>query len=173
MILQPPFKIAKFFVYYYYMFDIIILAVGKIKETYWREAIAQYLKRLRPYVKVSIQELPAESFIRDSDKAKAKEKESRRILSFLDQQAESKIFILTEEGNNFDSLKFSEDLKKLSGQRIIFVIGGALGLSEEVKRCGSKLSLSKMTFPHELARVILLEQLYRAITIVKHKNYHY
>ncbi len=153
------------------MLNITILAVGKIKEKFWREAGDEYIKRLRPYAKLEIKELKPEPFS-SSTKEKSKEKEGERILEFLDKQKEAMIFLLDETGEENDSFSFARKLDQQQG-KIIFVIGGALGLTSEIKKRYKKISLSQMTFPHEMARVILLEQLYRASTILNNKDYHY
>jgi len=155
------------------MFNIVILAVGKIKEKYWQAAAEEYLARLRPFAKVVIEEVAAESWKRNSDKERAKEQEGERMLKFLEKYRGSEIFLLDEGGKQFSSLEFSQFLNKIQG-RVVFVIGGALGFSKNIlEKKISKLSLSKMTLPHELARVVLLEQIYRAATIVTGKTYHY
>ncbi|MCK9378574.1 MAG: 23S rRNA (pseudouridine(1915)-N(3))-methyltransferase RlmH [Candidatus Moranbacteria bacterium] len=155
------------------MQKITILSVGKIKEKYFQEACQEYLKRISPYVRVEMEEVGAESFFGEGDKEKAKEKEGERILKFLDRNDDCQIFLLEENGKEMDSVVFSQKLEKIQ-QSIIFVIAGALGFSDAVKKRGfEKLSLSQMTFPHELARLVLLEQVYRAATICNGKKYHY
>jgi len=151
---------------------LIILAVGKIKKDYFHEAIREYLKRLGPYAKIDIEEIEAEPFKRESDKEKAKKIEGERILKFLEKN-EGNIILLDEKGKNFSSHEFAEFLED-KNERIIFVIGGALGFNKNIlENSYQKLSLSKMTFPHEIARMILLEQIYRATTITSGKEYHY
>lgn len=175
--LQFVFKASKFAFwpfeeYYEGMFNIIILAVGKIKEKYFLEACLEYLKRLKPYAKISVHELRAESF-GASDKARARKMEGERILEFIKKQPLSEVLVLDEHGQSFISIDFSKMLEKANRQ-VIFVIGGSLGLDKEVlNKPWSKISLSSLTFPHELARVVLLEQVYRAATIAKGKEYHY
>lgn len=155
------------------MFNIVILAVGKIKEKHWQMAAEEYLARLRPYAKVVVEEVAAESWRRDSDKEKAQEKEGERLLKVLEKYSDSKIFFLDEGGKEFSSREFSQFLNRTLG-RVIFVTGGALGFGDKIKNSSfDKLSLSKMTLPHELARVVLLEQIYRAATIARGKEYHY
>jgi len=154
------------------MMRITILAVGKIKKDYFREAIGEYLKRLSPYAKIDVEEIEAEPFKRESDKDKAKKIEGEKILKFLEKN-EGNIIILDEKGKNFSSHEFAEFLED-KNERIIFVIGGALGFHENIlENPYRKLSLSKMTFPHEMARMILLEQIYRASAIMSGKEYHY
>lgn len=155
------------------MFNITILAVGKIKEKYFQEAIGEYLKRLKPYAKITIEELKAEPFKNESEKIKSKKIEGGRILNFLEKHSGSEVIILDEHGKKFSSPEFTNYLLKINRQ-IVFVIGGALGIDESVsKKYKNKISLSDMTFPHEMARLFLSEQIYRATTIVKRKEYHY
>lgn len=153
------------------MMEIIIIAIGKIKNEFFSGAIKEYLLRLKPYASVKILELNPEPF-GDSNHEKSKKVEGERILSALEKYAGAEVFLLHERGKEMDSVKFSEKMSSTSG-KIVFVVAGALGFSEEVLQKYSQLSLSKMTFPHEMARLILLEQLYRAITIAKGKTYHY
>lgn len=155
------------------MFDITILAVGKIKERFFQEAFNEYLQRLTPYARIKIQELDPEPFKRNSDKQKAKKNEAERIARYLNKHPDAKVVILDENGRQLNSDDFSNFLNKQT-QPIIFVVGGTLGFTSELKNTlKDKLSLSPLTFPHELARVVLAEQLYRAITIIKGKDYHY
>ena len=155
------------------MFDITILAVGKIRENYYREALEEYRKRLSPYARVKIEDIKAEPFKRESDKSKTKRTEAERILKYLANHPDADIFILDERGRQYDSLTFAQLLKKQI-RPMIFIIGGALGFEQSIDNLAvQKISLSPLTFPHELARVVLLEQLYRAVTIIKGKEYHY
>lgn len=152
--------------------NITILAIGKIKEKYFADAIFEYIKRLSPYVIINIKELKAISFT-DKNKEKAKKEEGVLILNYLNKLSGKTIIALDEHGENFPSEEFSRFLCGLNSQ-VIFVIGGSLGLDEKVIKKSNKLiSLSKMTFPHELARLVLCEQIYRAVAINKNKTYHY
>lgn len=153
------------------MLDITILAVGKIKEKYCQLGASEYLKRLKPYAKIKIEELKNESFS-SSNAEKAKQLEATRIQTYLSKQTNALVFLLAENGEKVDSYVFAEILKKTK-QKVIFVIGGALGWPKDILDNYPRLSLSPLTFPHELARVILLEQLYRAVTIINNKTYHY
>lgn len=156
------------------MLKLTILAVGKIKERYFRDALDEYLKRLGPYAKINLNEVAPESFRDNGEKEKSKKSESERIMKYLDKYPTSQVILLSERGKEYDSLKFSKLLKKNENEHLIFVIGGALGYSEELLNfCEKKLALSQMTFPHEMARIVLLEQIYRAMTIAIGKNYHY
>jgi len=157
------------------MLKITILAVGKIKNENFKKAFEEYLKRLSPYASLKVDELDPEPFYDNSDKEKIKEKEGKKIAKYLEKFKQSKIFILDEKGKEFNSTNFSEFLFKNELDEIVFVIAGTLGFSEEIFGYKNviKISLSQMTFPHELARVILAEQIYRAIAINKNKSYHY
>ena len=137
-----------------------LIAVGKIKEVYYKEACAEYQKRLQRYCSLDIIE------IRDSGKEKEAEKIQQNI-------KDSFVVVLAEEGKQYTSLQFAELIKK-TAKDITFILGGAYGLEQRVKqRANLLLSLSAMTFPHELCRVIFLEQLYRACTIIKNEKYHH
>ncbi len=154
------------------MLKIAILAIGKIKNKSIFDLSSDYLKRLNPYVRLEIIELASESFSKNT-KSLAKQKEGERIISFLAKRVNARVFLLAENGIQFNSCEFADFLNKIN-EEIIFVIGGSLGFSEKVlDKYKNRISLSKMTFPHELARVILLEQIYRAITIINNKEYHY
>lgn len=159
------------------MMKTTIISVGKIKEAFYREAIAEYCKRLSAYCKLEIREVADE---KTPDHAAAeletqiKDKEGERILKLLDEK--TYVCALAIDGKKYDSPSLAGHLEKLmvSGvSNITFVIGGSLGLSEQVlKRADEKLSFSDMTFPHQLMRVILLEQIYRCFKIQHHEPYH-
>ncbi len=156
------------------MLKITILCVGKLKETYWKNAEAEYLKRLTPYAKIQIQEIPEEPF-RDNDvREKIQEKEAIKIEQHLKKGAV--IIALHERGKEFTSVEFAKFLENNSGrgEEIIFVIGGPLGLHESLlEKVHFQISLSQFTFPHQMVRTILLEQVYRSATIMNKKQYHY
>jgi len=155
------------------MFDITILAVGKIKEEYFKEACGEYIKRLSPYARISIEEIPYEPFHHDGEKTKAKQKEGERIKKFLEKRDNCEIFLLDEHGREYTSEQFAGAMEKISAP-IVFVIGGSLGMSEEVLSLPyKKIALSSLTFPHELVRVVVLEQIYRVVTIINNKTYHH
>jgi 23S rRNA (pseudouridine1915-N3)-methyltransferase len=142
-----------------------LLAVGKLKEPSWRERAEEYAKRLKPYATLDITE------IRDADA----EREGERLLKALDKDR-SRVFALAEEGKCRPSAALAQSLDELRqhSQDATFIIGGAYGLSPAVKaRADALLSLSPMTFTHEMARVVLLEQLYRAFTILAGTGYHH
>lgn len=157
--------------------NISVIAVGKLKEKYLRMAIDEYLKRLSRYCKLNIFELPDE---KTPDNASEKEegiiksKEGRLILSKIKDNAY--VVAMDLSGKEITSKEFSKLISNCAvtgNSNIVFVIGGSLGLSEEViKRADYKLSFSKMTFPHQLFRVILLEQIYRGFRIANNEPYH-
>ena len=152
-----------------------IIAVGKIKEKYLKEAIDEYKKRLLKFCSLNIVEIP-ESVAKVENDANIKmslDVERKEILKNIKNEY---VIVLDIKGKEFSTIEFEEELKsiKLKGQSdIAFIIGSSYGLSDEVKKCASlKLSFSKMTFPHQLFRVILLEQLYRAFKIENNEPYH-
>ncbi|MBU5294433.1 23S rRNA (pseudouridine(1915)-N(3))-methyltransferase RlmH [Anaerosalibacter bizertensis] len=157
--------------------NIIIIGVGKIKEKFMQEGIKEYSKRLSRYCKLKILEVADESTPENlSEKGIEiiKEKEGKRILSKISNN--SYIISLDIKGKNFSSEEFSkkiEDIALGGTNDITFIIGGSLGLSEEIlNKSNLKLSFSKMTFPHQLMRMILLEQIYRGFRIMKGEPYH-
>ena len=152
------------------MLNVTIIAIGRVKEAYWREAILEYQKRLQPYARLKIEELKAEPFS-DSTKEKAKKAESDNIELYLGKKKNAEIYLLSEHGELFDSPSFAKKME--SNQEIVLIIAGTQGFSKDLSAKYPKISLSPLTFPHELARVVLLEQLYRAATIISNKDYHY
>lgn len=156
---------------------ITILCVGKIKEKFYRDAIAEYEKRLSRYCKLEIIEVADEKTPDNASELvekQIKDKEAERMEKYLSPDAY--VVALAIEGKQLDSIELSEKIERLgvSGtSHIIFVIGGSLGMSESVlKRADLLLSFSRMTFPHQLMRVVLLEQVYRAYRIINHEPYH-
>ena len=154
--------------------NIKIIAVGKIKENAFKLAIDEYVKRLSGYCSLSIVEVPAQSIMDDTLADKYMDEEAEKILANI--KKHSYIITLEIEGKSLTSVEFADKLKSLSNDgvnEIIFIIGGANGLSEKIKKLSDfKLSFSKMTFPHRLARVMLVEQLYRAMKILSNEPYH-
>lgn len=156
---------------------ITLLTVGKVKEKYFTAAIAEYVKRLSRYCKLEILEVSDE---KTPDKApeavnrQIKEKEGERILAQIKEDAY--VIALAIEGKTLSSEQLAEKIHQLTvngKSHLVFVIGGSLGLSEAVlKRADYSLSFSSMTFPHQLMRVILLEQIYRAFKINTGEPYH-
>ena len=156
---------------------ITICCVGKIKEKFYSQAIEEYSKRLSKYCKLEIKEAADEKTpdsASDTVNGMIKEKEGDRLLSFI--KDDSYVIALAIDGKMLDSVELSEKIDNLmlSGKSdIVFVIGGSLGLDKRVlDRADYKLSFSKMTFPHQLMRVILLEQIYRSFRIMKNEPYH-
>ncbi|MCI8683991.1 MAG: 23S rRNA (pseudouridine(1915)-N(3))-methyltransferase RlmH [Lachnospiraceae bacterium] len=156
---------------------ITILAVGKIKEKFYRQAIEEFEKRLSRYCKLEIVEVADEKtpdHASEAEELLIKEKEGQRLLKHV--RDDAWICALAINGKMLDSVELSEKIESLgvSGtSHIIFVIGGSLGLAEQVlKRADYLLSFSKMTFPHQLMRVILLEQIYRSCRILSKQPYH-
>lgn len=155
-----------------------ILCVGKIKEKFYKDAIAEYLKRLGSYVDINIVEVDDEKdphIISDKTISSIKIKEGKRLLQKI--KDNDYVIALCIDGKSYDSVGISDFLKDLQYccqyKRIVFVIGGSNGLSQEViSRADNKLSFSNFTFPHQLMRVILLEQIYRAHKIVSNEPYH-
>ncbi len=153
------------------MKKISIVSVGGVKEKYYQEIIAEYQKRLSKDVKLELIELPNKSF-NDKNHLEIKKQDSLKVLEFLNKNKEAKVFLLSENGEELDSVAFSKKIFSIN-EPIIFVIAGALGFDFSVLKTYPKISLSKMTFLHEMAKVILLEQIYRSTCIFKGKSYHY
>lgn len=156
---------------------ITVITVGKLKEKYLKDAVAEYSKRLGKYCKLEILEVADEKTpdaASESTERQIRQKEGQRILKCIKEDA----YVITLEigGNMLDSLEFSRKIEALGVggcSHIVFVIGGSIGLGEEVlQRANYGLSFSKMTFPHQLMRVILLEQLYRGYRIIEGAPYH-
>lgn len=157
--------------------NIHIVAVGKIKEKYIKEGIDEFSKRLSRYVNLNIIEIPDEKAPENLSKKDMKsvmEKEGGKIIAKIPQN--SFVISLEIDGKNISSEMMSkkiEDIMVNGMNDITFIIGGSLGLSKEVKEISNyKLSFSKMTFPHQIMRLILLEQIYRAFRIIKNEPYH-
>ncbi len=156
---------------------ITIVTVGKIKEKFYTDAIAEYTKRLSRYCRLEIIQVADEKTpdkASETEERLIKEKEGERILAQIRDNAY--VIALAIEGQMLDSEQLARKIEQLgiSGQsQIVLIIGGSLGLSDAVlKRADYKLSFSKMTFPHQLMRVILLEQVYRAYRIINKEPYH-
>ncbi|MEE1009724.1 MAG: 23S rRNA (pseudouridine(1915)-N(3))-methyltransferase RlmH [Agathobacter sp.] len=156
---------------------ITILCVGKVKEKFYQDAIKEFQKRLSRYCKLNIVEVPDEKTQEQASETEiniVKDKEGERILKSIKEDAY--VICLAIDGKQLDSVELSQKIDKLcvSGKsHICFIIGGSLGLSDAVlARADYKLSFSRMTFPHQLMRVILLEQIYRAFRISNNEPYH-
>ncbi|HEX7064401.1 MAG TPA: 23S rRNA (pseudouridine(1915)-N(3))-methyltransferase RlmH [Bacillales bacterium] len=157
--------------------NITIAAVGKLKEKYLKQGIEEYIKRLRPYAKVGVVEVPDEKApesLSAAEEKQVKDAEGTRLLGKI--PSDAYVIALAIEGKMLRSEEIArtlDDLAIYGKSKIMFVIGGSLGLSDEVlKRADLKLSFSKMTFPHQLMRLILVEQIYRAFKISWGEPYH-
>lgn len=155
------------------MLTVRIACVGKLKESYWREAVAEYEKRLRPLCKFDIVEIPESrlpSGPSSGEIAQALEREGEQLL----QKSVGTVCPLCIEGKGLDSPGLARLLEKAmqSPGAVTFVIGSSHGLSQKVKSAGPGFSMSPMTFPHQLARVMLCEQLYRGFQILGGTKYH-
>lgn len=157
--------------------NITIITVGKVKEKFYRDALEEYQKRLTRYCKMTIIEVADEKTLdhcSDREVDLILEKECQRILKHI--KDDDTVITLEIEGRQLDSVAFAEKIETfgITGKSsIVFVIGGSLGLHETVKkRSNFALSFSKMTFPHQLMRVILAEQIYRGFRIINGEPYH-
>ncbi|MBR4168748.1 MAG: 23S rRNA (pseudouridine(1915)-N(3))-methyltransferase RlmH [Lachnospiraceae bacterium] len=157
--------------------NVEILCVGKLKESYLQDAVTEYKKRLSKYCHINILEVADEKTIDKQSEAQdeiVRNREGERLIRLMREQA----YVITLEisGKMMDSFEFAKTMEELavrSVSDIQFVIGGSLGLSKAVmSRADLALSFSKMTFPHQLMRVILLEQIYRGYRIINHEPYH-
>ena len=157
--------------------NITIVTVGKVKDKYLKMGIEEFSKRLKLYAKVNVVEVADEKApesLSDADMEIVKKKEADRILAKIG--ANDYVISLAIEGKMKTSEKLAADLESLmtyGRSKVSFVIGGSLGLHESIyKRSDELLSFSKMTFPHQLMKLILLEQVYRAFKIMKNEPYH-
>lgn len=160
------------------MLNIHIICVGKLKEQYFKDAIEEYAKRLTKYCKLEIIEVSDEklpSKINDSIINEIKNKECLKIKSKI--KKDSYIISLDLSGKNLSSIQFSKKIEDISlnyNSSITFIIGGTLGLTKDILSLSNeKLCFSNMTFPHQLIRIFLLEQLFRAFKILKNETYHW
>ena len=160
------------------MLNINIICVGKLKESYLKEAVEEYSKRLSKYCNLKIIEISDEKLpnqINENTIQEVKNKEGLKILENI--KKDSYVFPLDLNGKQFTSEQFSEKLENITVRgfsTITFIIGGTLGISDEVlKKANEMICFSKMTFPHQLIRVFLLEQLFRAFKISNHETYHW
>jgi 23S rRNA (pseudouridine1915-N3)-methyltransferase len=180
----PGFKPGGFFVYSSITMtgkpQITLLCVGKLKETFWKDAEAEYLKRLQSYTtKIRVIEIldePTPENASAATEAQIREREGEKLLGKLAKLTErAYVIVLDSQGKSFDSVAFATHLESvlLSYSEIVFIIGGSLGLSESVKeKAHLILSFGKFTLPHQLMRVVLLEQIFRAGKIGRGENYH-
>lgn len=151
------------------MIQIRLLCVGNLKEKFWKEGVEEYSKRLSKFCKLNIIELAEQNKYQDIEKIK--EMEGKEILSGL----QGKCYLLDLAGQSLTSEDFSKEIETSSqtNSTLTFVIGGSYGVSDEVKnQIKNKISFGKMTFPHNLARLMLVEQIYRAFMISAGSTYH-
>ena len=155
---------------------ITVLAIGKLKEAYWRAASEEYLKRLGRYVRIQVTELedlPVPERATAGQNAQILEKEGTSILDRI--SSRDYVVIMDIGGKDLTSEQLSEHIEawQMSGRDVFIVIGGSLGLSDEVrKRADERISMGRMTFPHQLARIMILEQIYRGYKIISGEPYH-
>ena len=154
---------------------IVLLVVGKTSKQYLIDGISEYQKRLQHYIRFEILEIPNIKKAKNISNVELIKKEGKLILNTL--HSSDYLVLLDEKGKGFTSLKFSQKLQgwMLSGKkRLVFVVGGAYGFSEEIYiRGDEKLSLSNMTFSHQMVRLFLVEQIYRGYTILNNEPYHH
>ena len=157
------------------MMKIKIVAVGRVKEKYFTEAANEYLKRLTRYAKVEIKEVKECNFTSNEPSESEIKEILRREGEEIKKELSGYVAVMAIEGKKYSSVEFSSLIEKIKNQdgEITFVIGGSYGIDDEVKQKSKlKFSFSDMTFPHTLARVMLVEQLYRAFTISVDGKYH-
>ena len=157
--------------------EIAIIAVGKLKEKYLKNGISEYLKRMKGYANVKIVEVndePAGQTLSDAEVEQVKEAEGQRILNKIPERA--RVVALDLKGKQLSSEAFAEEIDETmtyGTSQITFIIGGSYGLSKEVlQKTDLKISFGKMTYPHQLMRLILIEQIYRAFKIMRNEPYH-
>lgn len=157
-----------------FMLKITLLTVGDLKERHWRAAQEEFLTRLRPMARVDLIESPSAAITASFGADKSKQKEATGLIKRIPKN--TTVIVLDEHGVEVTSQEFAKKLDELDQETrpVCFIIGGAAGLDDSVlEKADLKLSLSKMTLPHEMARVVLLEQIYRGMTIIIGKIYHY
>ena len=156
--------------------NVTVLCVGKLREKFWSDACAEYLRRLSRYGRTAVTEVPDLPEIKnasDADNQRVMDREAAALMKYV--QPGDRVVCLCVDAPQADSPALAEKLRRadMEGKHLVFVIGGSLGLGQEMlRRADEKLSMSKMTFPHQLARVMLLEQLYRAAKINSGERYH-
>ncbi|MFC2086940.1 23S rRNA (pseudouridine(1915)-N(3))-methyltransferase RlmH [Bacteroidota bacterium] len=153
---------------------VVLIAIGKTKFAYIQHAIADYNKKINQFLKFEYKEISNSNLKKISNLNIMREKEAEIILKYLNK--EDKLILLDERGKEFNSVEFSNYIEtafQSLARRLVFVIGGAYGFSDSIrKKADIILSLSKMTFSHQLTRIVFLEQLYRALTIINRHPYH-
>ena len=157
------------------MLEVRIVCIGKLKEKYWRDAVAEYAKRLSAFCRFSVVELNEVRVPQDPNPAqieKVLEEEAKAVMAAV---GRSTVYTLCIEGKMLSSEKLAEEINTAAvggASSLAFVIGSSHGLHDSVKRMGKRISMSPMTFPHQLARVMLCEQIYRAFSIQAGTKYH-
>ena len=152
--------------------EIVLLSIGKTNKMYAQEMILEYKKRLSRYTKFTVNEIRLSSK-KINSKSELLKRESSLFLNHITDK--DYVILLDENGTNYTSINFAQKVEKLRilHKRIIFLIGGAYGFSEILhKNSNEKMSLSRMTFSHQMAKIFFIEQLYRAFTILNHHPYH-
>ncbi|HOG26948.1 MAG TPA: 23S rRNA (pseudouridine(1915)-N(3))-methyltransferase RlmH [Candidatus Cloacimonas sp.] len=148
-----------------------LLQTGKTKDKWLLEGIAEYQKRISAYSKFQIIDLPDESIKNSGNANIVKAKEANTILKAI--KPDDYVILLDEKGEPISSLAFADFLVNISDKNVVFVIGGVFGVDENIRKRANKiLSLSHFTFTHRLARLVLCEQIYRALMIINNRNYH-
>ncbi len=156
--------------------NVTLLCVGRLREKYWSDACAEYLKRLSRYGRTEVIEVPDLPEIKnasEADNRKVMDREAAALMKYV--RGDDRVICMCVNAPQWDSPALAEKVKSadLAGRRLVFVIGGSLGLGEEIlRRADEKVSMGRMTFPHQLARVMLLEQLYRSAKINSGERYH-
>lgn len=154
---------------------ITLLTVGKTNDLSFKNAISEYQKRLKFYISFDIEEIPSLKNTKNLTEDNQKQKEGELILKYL--QPEDEVVLLDDKGAEYTSKQFASYIEKKSAsglKRLVFVVGGPYGFSQEVyQRANDKVSLSRMTFSHQMVRLVFTEQLYRAMTILRGEPYHH
>ncbi len=154
---------------------LVLICIGKTRERFIQEGIAKYLRYLKPYADIDIKELKEEKIQDLKDAPRVRKREAEKILRAA--PARSFLVALDERGREYTSHEFAQfinDYLETGVREIVFIIGGAMGLDESItERANRVVAMSRWTITHEMARLVLLEQLYRAFTIIKGKTYHY
>ncbi len=150
-----------------------IICIGKYKEQSYVELEREYLKRLSPFSKIKIVELIEQPYRKNTDLNQIRKKEADAIIKVIPKN--SIVILMDEDGTLRNSIDFAKNIERLSslGQELVFILGSGIGLDPSLKTVSNyTFSLSKLTFPHNLARILLLEQIYRSWTIISGKEYH-
>ncbi|MDR1456159.1 MAG: 23S rRNA (pseudouridine(1915)-N(3))-methyltransferase RlmH [Tannerella sp.] len=154
---------------------IALLMTGKTDASYWKDALQEYRKRLEHYVPFEVEVIPGVKHVKNGSETQQKEREGELILNAL--QTGDVCVLLDEKGTEYTSVQFAMYLERkmhMAAKRLVFVIGGPYGFSEAVYRIASeRISLSRMTFSHQMIRPVFAEQLYRAMTILRNEPYHH